>query len=646
MKPFKIVKVLLAILISYTFVQYVIVRKDAIKFANNFKTYESDTSAIKVYDRNYKLMYTFNKKNQVPVKLVDINPTLVNLIIAVEDDNFFNHDGVSYRGLARSAKDFILFRGVTGGSTITMQLIRTLTNNREKTIGRKFKEIIFAWELEKKYSKEEILERYLNEIYVGRNLYGVEAASKFYFGKTSESLDTNECLFIGGILNAPEKYVSNTLQAKKRYLRRREHILKRAKEYNNDFYYILVKRGAYDYSPELQENYIKSQAPNSHAMEEVRKYLYFKYTSNELKKGLSVYTTFDAEMQDWGEKAVKGLSAYDLKTEGALLAINQLTGEIYAVVGGLDFTQSQLNRAFQANRMPGSAFKPFVYGAAYEAGNNPLTILQDTPVKIKMSRVDYYTPRNNDNDFWGPLTAWEALVYSRNVPAVRLNMKITPSKTIEYAKKCGIESNISEYPGSALGTSTVTLKELTRSYGTIANLGTKTPNLFFITRIENKYDQLLEEHKRETTVQVLNPEKTYWLVEGLRGVIDKGTGRRIKIDWPLAGKTGTSNNNSDLFFVGFSSKITCGVWVGRDDNKQISSRAEGGTIAASVWENFMSNALTKTKKEELPLPVGMQQRIDFGPPNKQIEYEIYLNRLRAKVKFRKSEPEELTWGLK
>ena len=645
MKLSKIISVLAAVLISYTFVQYVLVRKDAIKFANDFKTYDSDTSAIKIYDRNYKLMYTFNKKNQIPVQLIDVNATLVTLILAIEDANFFNHDGVSYKGLARSAKDFILFRGVSGGSTITMQLVRTLTNNREKTLGRKFKEIIYAWELEKKYSKEEILERYLNEVYVGRNLYGVEAASKFYFGKTSSSLSTNESMFISGMLNAPEKYTSSTLQSKRMYLRRKAHVLKRAKQFNGDFYHSLITSGSYDYSPELQENYIKSQSPNSHAMEEVRKYLYSKYTSDELKRGLRVYTTFDSEMQDWGEQAINGLTAYGIETEGALLVINQLTGEIYAVVGGLDFTQSQLNRAFQAKRQPGSAFKPFVYGAAFEAGKNPLTILQDTPIKIKMDRINYYAPSNNDNDFWGPVTAWESLVYSRNVPAVKLNMQIGPSKTVEYAQKCGIESEISKYPGSALGTSTVTLKELTRSYGTIANLGIKTPTLFFITRIENKYDRLLEEHKKETTTQVLNPEKTYLLVETLRGVIEKGTGKKIKIDWPLAGKTGTSNNNSDTWFVGFSSTITCGVWVGRDDNKQISPHAEGGTIAASVWSYFMNNALTKTKKEELPLPVGMQRQ-DFGPPNKQIEYEIYLNRLRAKVKLRKAPPEEIAWGVK
>ena len=588
-------------------------------------------------------MFQFNKKNRIPVSLDAINTTLVYTTLAVEDRYFYKHGGVSYIGIFRSIKDYILGRGLSGGSTITMQLVRTLTNNRERTIGRKIKEIIFAWELESKYSKDEVLERYLNEVYMGKNVYGVEAAAKFYFGKSNMDLNPDESLFLIGILNAPERYLNDGTEARRRFLRRKEHILKRIELYSPSFYlYLRMKDADRFSSPDLQENYLRSQSPNSYAVEEVRRYLYSKYTSDDLKRGMKVYTTFDSDLQDWGQQTIeRGLYDYEPKVQGSLLAINQLTGEVYAVVGGRSFSTSEFNRAFQAKRQPGSAFKPFVYGAAFEAGDNPLTILQDSPLKIKMDKSSFYTPMNNDGEFWGPVTAWEGLVYSRNVPAVRLNMKITPAKTIEYAKKCGIESDIPYYPSSALGTGTVTLKEMTRAYGTIANLGTKTPNLFYIKRIENRLGRILEEHEKETTIQVLNPDKTYELSESLRGVIEKGTGRGADIGSPVAGKTGTSDDRTDAWFVGFSSNITCGVWIGRDDNKKISKIAEGGTLAAPLWAKFMKKAVDKTKKEDLPVPVGSQRK-NFAPPE-DLENAIYHSRRKIREQLRNAKPEVIIW---
>ena len=642
MKLSKIITAAFLILTGYSFVQLIIVKREASQFVANFKTYDND-SAINVYDRNDKLMFQFNKKNRIPVSLDAINTTLVYTTLAVEDRYFYKHGGVSYIGIFRSIKDYILGRGLSGGSTITMQLVRTLTNNRERTIGRKIKEIIFAWELESKYSKDEVLERYLNEVYMGKNVYGVEAAAKFYFGKSNMDLNPDESLFLIGILNAPERYLNDGTEARRRFLRRKEHILKRIELYSPSFYlYLRMKDADRFSSPDLQENYLRSQSPNSYAVEEVRRYLYSKYTSDDLKRGMKVYTTFDSDLQDWGQQTIeRGLYDYEPKVQGSLLAINQLTGEVYAVVGGRSFSTSEFNRAFQAKRQPGSAFKPFVYGAAFEAGDNPLTILQDSPLKIKMDKSSFYTPMNNDGEFWGPVTAWEGLVYSRNIPAVRLNMKITPAKTIEYAKKCGIESDIPYYPSSALGTGTVTLKEMTRAYGTIANLGTKTPNLFFIKRIENRLGRILEEHEKETTIQVLNPDKTYELSESLRGVIEKGTGRGADIGSPVAGKTGTSDDRTDAWFVGFSSNITCGVWIGRDDNKKISKIAEGGTLAAPLWAKFMKKAVDKTKKEDLPVPVGSQRK-NFAPPE-DLENAIYHSRRKIREQLRNAKPEVIIW---
>lgn len=642
MKLSKLIASGLILLIGYTFVQYVMARREASAFVSSFKTFDNQSS-IDIYDRNDKLMFTFNKKNRIPMPLNDISMKIQYSVVAVEDRTFFEHNGVSYKGLARSLKDFVLFRGLSGGSTITMQLVRTLTNNRERTLTRKFKEMIFAQELEKNYSKEEILERYLNEVYMGKNIYGMEAASKFYFGKSNMDLEAEESLFLVGILNAPERYVQDNVQARKRYLRRKQHILNRIKVYNREFYFYLEMLNADSItSPDLQENRIDGPSFNSHALEEVRRYLYSKYTFAELRGGMKVYTTFDSTMQKLGEDTIKsGLANYDKDVEGSLLAINQSTGEIYSLVGGRDFSKSEFNRAFQAKRQPGSAFKPFVYGAAFEAGFNPLTILKDTPIKIQMNKKDFYTPMNNDNDFWGPLTAWESLVYSRNVPSVKLNMMISPAKTREYAQKCGIESDVPNYPSSALGTGTVTLKEMTRSYGTIANLGMKTPKLYFINRIENRKGKILEQHEKEEVVQVLNPNKTYELTETLRGVVEKGTGKLAAIGSPVAGKTGTSNNKADAWFIGFSSNITCGVWVGRDDNKKISMMAEGGSLAAPIWAKFMNKIVDKNKKEELPLPLGVQRK-NYAPP-KELEDTLYQSRRKIRKELKTVKPEIVTW---
>lgn len=643
MKLSKIIGATLILLTSYLFVQYVLARKDAAEFVSNFKNYDSE-SAVEIYDRNDKLMFTFNKKNRIPIKLTNVNTYITYSVVAVEDKNFYQHKGVDYIALGRASLSTL--KGDTqGGSTITMQVVKNLTGNNEKTPLRKLREIVFALELEKRYTKEEILERYLNEVYVGRNLYGIEAAAKYYFGKTNESLDVEECIFIAGMLNAPEKYISNSTQSRKRYLRRKQHMLNRIREYIPDLYsYITFIDADQIVSPELQENLISSQKPNSYAIEEVRKYVYDKIDPSLIKKGLRVYTTFDSDYQKWGEEAVvKATNKFnEEQVQASLLAINPMTGEIYAVVGGKDFSKSEYNRAFFAKRQPGSAFKTFLYGAAFEAGNSPLTILEDWPTTIKM-RKNYYTPTNNDGEYWGPLTAWEAITNSRNVPAIRLNLKLSPSKMEKYAKSAGINSDIPRVPSAPLGSGVVTLKELTQAYGTISNLGAKTPDLYFISRIETKKGRILEENKPQEPIKVFSPDKTYQLVETLRGVVDYGTGKRAQIKAPAAGKTGTSSNREDAWFVGFTSRITCGVWVGRDDNKRMSNNSDGSTVAAPLWADFMNKAITKTKIEELPLPIGITERKDFSPP-KELAKQIYSSRVDIRHKTRKSKPQVIVWN--
>ena len=632
-----------ALFLGYVVSVFIMAQMESGQLIADFKTYNTN-STIDIYDRNDKLMFSFNKKNQIIIDDIEkFNTTLQTSVVAVEDHTFFEHQGVSYKGLIRTFKDYIFYKKASGGSTITMQVVRGLTNNREKTITRKLKEVFLAWELENHYSKQEILNRYFNDVYMGNNIYGFEAASKYYFGKTNFDLHPRESIFLVGMLNAPQTYVSDNIEARRRSLRRRDYVLKRVENYSSSYYLYLRLRDVDQYQPiDLQQNAIKSQSPNSYALEEVRKYLYDNYTTYELQKGMKVYTTFDSEIQKSGELALQNnLYKYDDKVQGSLIAMNQTTGEIYAVVGGRNFSDSEFNRAFQAKRQPGSAFKPFVYGAAFEDGKiDPLTIVKDIPLKVRIGK-QYYTPLNNDRDFWGPVTVWEALVNSRNIPAVSLNMKIGPSRTAEYANKAGFESTIPVYPSSALGTGTVTLKEITRAYGTIANLGMRTPTPFFIKRIENRKNEVLQQHEDEKTVQVFNPDHTYELSETLRGVIEKGTGKKAKTDFPTAGKTGTTDNRTDAWFIGYSYYMTCGVWVGRDDNKKISDTAEGGNLAAPIFSDFMTTTHKNLKKQELLLPINSQRK-NFAPPD-ELENEIFLKRYDLKKKLKKAEPEVLIW---
>ena len=309
------------------------------------------------------------------------------------------------------------------------------------------------------------------------------------------------------------------------------------------------------------------------------------------------------------------------------MAVDPKTGEIRAMVGGYDFNRSKFNRATQALRQVGSTMKAYVYGAAFTAGKTPATIVQDVPTRF-LDTVDYltvtlpdgtsdfrplrsgmkpYEPKNYERDFWGPIPIWEAIRDSRNVPAVRTLDETGVLNVIDFARKCGITGSIPPYPSMALGSGDFTLKEMVRGYATIANGGLQSPVPFFIKKVADRNGRVLESHGGVATTQVLDPQSTYQLIQCLQGVATSGTGAHSNVlEWPVAGKTGTTDEHTDGWFIGFSTRIVCGVWVGLDEKKTIFRGADGAKVALPIWIDFMKAALPTTEREEFKAPDGME----------------------------------------
>lgn len=318
----------------------------------------------------------------------------------------------------------------------------------------------------------------------------------------------------------------------------------------------------------------------------------------------------------------------DPQVEGALMAVDPRSGEIRAMVGGYDFNRSKFNRSTQALRQVGSTMKAYVYGAAFSSGRTPATLVQDVPSRF-LDTVDFltvthpdgtsefkalrggvkpYEPRNYERDFWGPIVMWEALRDSRNVPAVRTLEEVGVMNVIDFARKCGLTGTLPPYPSMALGSADLTLKDMVRGYSTIATGGFQSPPPFFIKKVADRNGKVLESHTGAATEQVLDPQSTYQLIQCLQGVATSGTGARSnELEWPVAGKTGTTDDHTDGWFIGFSTKIVCGVWVGLDEKKMIFKGADGAKVALPIWIDFMKAALPTTgEKEDFKAPEGME----------------------------------------
>ncbi len=552
-------------------------------------------ASSQIYDINgNELANVHAEQNRVPVKIDKIPEHLKDAFIAVEDVRFYDHAGVDPKGILRAVYANITNQGVAeGGSTITQQLAKNAYLTQDRTMKRKVQEIFLALQLERKYTKEEILELYLNQIYFGQGAYGVQAAAKTYFGKNVEDLDLNECAMLAGIPKSPNYYSPlNNLDAAQE---RKGVVLDQMAKYG----YISSSTAAKTKAQEL--NLVKAQPQSdsqfaSYFIDYVTQLMIDKYGADAVyQDGLKIYTSLDMDMQKAAEAAMANLPTYSTdgngqkQPQGALVAIEPSTGYIKAMVGGRG--TDQFNRATMAERQPGSSFKPFVFAAALENGLTPSSTVEDKPINIAG-----WQPQNYSRNYNGTVTMRYVAEQSLNVPTVRIAQEVGMDKIIYLAEKMGISTFVKEgsvndmnYAVSIGGmTKGVTPLEMTSAYGTFANNGVHVEPVA-IVKVVNQKGEVLEEADPKSQ-QVLKKSTANDLTSMLMGVIARGTGTGANIGRPAAGKTGTTDNYQDAWFVGYVPDLVAAVWVGCDDNSRMGNMT-GGTTPATIWKAFMSKAV-------------------------------------------------------
>lgn len=600
----------------------------------------------KIYDKDGNIISELFIERRVLVPLKDTPADLQNAFIAIEDNDFYEHWGISTKGILRAfVINFLKGKVSQGGSTITQQLAKTIFLTSERTITRKIKEMLLTVQLEHEYTKEEILQLYINQIYFGAGGYGAESASKIYFGKSVKDINLAEAALIAGLPKAPNYYspLKNLEIAKNR----RAVVLSRMR----DLGFITKEQEEEANNQTLPDKrQLPDRSSGHYFIEYLRILLEPKYGTNVLhKEGLSVYTTLDSKMQAAAEKALsESLDNFDTqqseffkkeqidpkKVQGALIAIDPKTGAIRAMVGGRDFKETKFNRAIQAKRQAGSSFKPFLYTAAIDSKiMTPATILEDKPVVYafdgKMwniaSRNTHYvevlaekmtsdelidpmkiwTPANYGGKFRGEMTLRRAIAKSVNICAIETIEKVTPSKVIDYARMMGIKSPLVNSLSLALGSSDVTLQEMVSAIGTLASGGIQTEP-YFITKIIDKDGKILE-NNIPNEKEVLTPQTSYIMTNLLKGVVERGSGIRAReLGRPCAGKTGTSNDSIDAWFIGYTPQLAAGVWVGYDDRTSLGKNATGGNTACPIWTSFMKNALAGYPIRDFAQPKGIE----------------------------------------
>lgn len=519
--------------------------------------------------------------------------------ISIEDVRFYYHPGVDIIGIIRALINDIRELKVTqGGSTITQQLAKMLFLKPEKTITRKIKEALLSIKIEKRYTKDEILGLYLNQSYFGTGAYGIEAASQVYFGKSVVDLSIGEAALLASLPKAPTAY--SPFKNPKRALERRSAVLKQMLSHGfiNESQYAEALRESLPERP----HYRRFEAP--YFIELLRQELEAKFSNSLYTSGYRIYSTIDYELQKAAEEAVKkGVEAIEKRVrkgvEAALLAMDLRTGAIRAMVGGSDFWKTQFNRATQALRQPGSAFKPFVYLTALKEGRKPDDIILDTPIAFKGARPgQVWIPKNYDGRYNGPVTLRTALAKSLNAATVRLASEVGVESIIDTARVLGIRSKLQPYLSIALGASDVTLLEMVTAYGVLATGNYIKPMLF--EKIDNNAGASVIEISPEITKTLSEDVKDKMRIL-LRAVVQEGTAMRAKeLKRPIYGKTGTTNDYTDAWFIGFDDRLVVGVWVGRDDHKPIGPRETGARAALPIWIDFMRRVPLQTPLGQNP----------------------------------------------
>jgi penicillin-binding protein 1A len=577
----------------------------------------------KVYDDNDELITEMHVERRIFVPLAHIPQALRDAVIATEDKRFYYHWGIDPIGIARAvAQNFRRGRIVEGGSTITQQLTKVLFLTPDKSLERKLKEAVLALELERRYPKDRILEMYLNQVYFGHGAYGVEAAARTYFGKSVSELNVREAALLAGLPRAPTTY--SPFEHGEAAKRRRDVVLRRLVEYGalKDAEAKRLARADLGLIPPERR-----RTTGQYFLDYVQQTLEAKYGADMVfKGGLNVYTTLSPTMQLAAEQSLRdGLKALEGRTtkgrpgehpEGAIVTIEPNTGYVRAMVGGYDFFRSEFNRAVQARRQPGSAFKPFIYIAALESGLTPATRVDDAPVSYAVgSNGQAWKPENYDRKFRGSTTLQQALEESVNVVTVKIQERVGLSRTIQVARRLGISSPLDLNLSLALGTSDMTLIELTSAYGALANQGQWLPptTIRYVTDPQGK---LLEEHLPEPR-EAVSPETAFVITHMLKGVVERGTGQAAKaLGRPIAAKTGTTNDYSNAWFIGYTPRLATGVWVGYDRPRSLGKDETGSRVAVPIWVGFMGKVLGDSPKEDFPMPDRVVLvPVDLDPSN-------------------------------
>src|SRR5215813_2508984 len=544
----------------------------------------------KVYDENDELITEFHVERRIFVSLQQIPKPLQEAIIATEDTRYYSHHGVDPTGIGRAIyQNWRRGRIVEGGSTITQQLAKVLFLTPDKSLDRKLKEAVLALLIERRYSKDRILELYLNQIYFGHGAFGVEAAAQTFFGKSVGQLTLAESALLAGLPKAPATY--SPFDHPEAAKRRRTTVLARMVETG------MLKPDQAKRAGQAALVLVppeRRRTTGQYFLEYVQQLLEQEYGAEMVfKGGLHVYTTLSPTMQLKAEHSLReGLRAVAIRRatpmkggkqsstppgpegpverpEGALLSLDPQTGHIKAMVGGYDFFKSEFNRAVQARRQPGSAFKPFVYIAAIESGMTPASLVEDSPIEYPTAKSGKpWKPDNYDRKFRGPITYQQALEESINVAAVKVQEQVGIRRTVDVARRLGVESPLGENLSLALGTSDLTLLELTSAYAALANQGTWMRPIA-IRYVLDSQRRLLEENTPQGK-QVLAPEVAYVITHMLEGTIERGTGAAAKaLGRPAAAKTGTTNDYSNAWFIGYTPRLATGVWVGYDSPKSL-----------------------------------------------------------------------------
>jgi penicillin-binding protein 1A len=601
--------------------------------------YDPD-QASKVYAADGRLITDLGLERRTVIPLGEMSPYVKTAFLATEDKRFYNHHGIDwYRVFGAIKTNLFQLRFAEGFSTITMQLARNIwvedISGTDKSLGRKLREARVAREIERKYPKDKILEIYLNQIPLGNGAYGVEAASQRYFGKSVRELNVAEAATLAAIPKAPTRY--NPRRNPNLNIQRRNTVLNLLRDNGLLTVQDTERWKAY---PLLLSSHSDYSGVAEYFVEYVRQQLEARYGRELYTSGYRIYTTLDLDIQQAAERALEArLEAIESGADGKFthetyrqymdsrsdnaddnnrtttpylqglaVTLEAKTGYIRALVGGRDFEDSKFNRATQALRQPGSTFKPIVYAAAIEAGYPLSHVMVDDPLSVELDPMEPpWAPQNYDLEFDGPMTLRRALYLSRNIIAIKLGMELGEQAVISEATKFGITTRVPAFPSIHIGSADVIPLEMIAAYSTFANLGSRTiPNA--VLRVEDRSGKIVWQPPVRS-VEVMDTLHAWLMTDVLRDVVRHGSAVGsvgARINFPAGGKTGTTNDGNDVWFIGFTSDMVTGVWIGFDQPRKIKGNAQGGVLAAPAWSAMMREVYERRSLPAAwPRPAGL-----------------------------------------